>query len=135
MAYIRPLTSPEGLYVYETNEGIEFAYHKLPYSKDSCELIQHDSSDFRYFMKKIFKKQGNFTKSISHNKISITSDVYIDLKTGKPSKRNRDYYENYNDFIELRHCLKIENKEIFMWESTWECFYHRYVEQNFIKRR
>lgn len=143
MSYIRCTSNPEGLYVFESTEGLEF-YTDETNSADDRILV--NPKDFKNFIKKILKLDNYILdRPIKYKNISIKEvSVSIHKKTGKlkiwnkePSFRIMFGTLKHKSKYEWRtlHCLTIGGRDILMYKVTWDYFYNNYVDQELFNDR
>ena len=137
MSYIRCASNPEGLYVFESSEGLEF-YTDKTISADDRILV--NPKDFKCFFKKILKLDNYIIeKPIKYKNISIKEvNVSIHKKTKKLKIWNKEpsfktmfgtlKNESKYDWRTL-HCLTINGRNILMYKVTWDYFYNNYANQ------
>jgi hypothetical protein len=143
MSYIRSGSNPEGLYVFQSSEGLEF-YTSKTTSADNRILVS--PKDFQHFIKKIIKLNNYIIeKPIKYKNISIKEvNVSIHKKTRKlkiwnkePSFRTMFGTLKRDSKYEWRnlHCLTIGGKNILMYKVTWDYFYNNYANQELFNDR
>jgi len=143
MSYIRCGSNPEGLYVFESVEGLEF-YTDETISAD--DRILTNPKDFKNFIRKILKLDNYIAdRLIKYKNISIKEvSVSIHKKTGKlkiwnrePSFRIMFGTLKHKSKYEWRtlHCLTISGKNILMYKVTWDYFYNSFLNQELFNHR
>jgi hypothetical protein len=143
MSYIRCTSNPEGLYVFESTEGLEFSTDETT-SADDRILI--NPKDFKNFIRKILKLDNYIIeKPIKHKNISIKEvSVSIHKKTGKLKIWNKEpsfkvmfgTLKNKSKYKwDTLHCLTINGKNILLYKVTWDYFYNSYLNQELFNHR
>jgi len=143
MSYIRCTSNPEGLYVFESTEGLEFSTDETTSADDR---ILVDPKDFKNFIRKILKLDNYITeKPIKHKNISIKEvSVSIHKKTGKLKIWNKEpsfkvmfgTLKNKSKYKwDTLHCLTINGKNILLYKVTWDYFYNSYLNQELFNHR
>jgi hypothetical protein len=143
MSYIRCGSNPEGLYVFESTEGLEF-YTDETTSADDRILV--DPKDFKNFIRKILKLDNYIIeKPIKYKNISIKEvSVSFHKKTGKLKIWNKEpsfrvmfgTLKNESKYKwETLHCLTINGRNILLYKVTWDYFYNSYINQELFNHR
>lgn len=134
MSYIRSTSNPEQLWVWEdsSEKKLMFSWKNSNPQENPFETYC-SLSDFKTFMRKVFKKDNYLQDNevIKHKTISI-EEVWYSNKTNKiwrkelPRKNKTWRTHNFECLI----CLTVNGKQILMYDVTWKYLYSQYIEQN-----
>lgn len=119
MSYIRAYTNPEKLYVFESENGIEFWW-----GENINNQVVVNASDFMVFMLGVQKEYNYITfdpikyRNISIQEVWSTKDK---IYTKEPKKMVINFKVQYR--------LTIKKKHIYMYPVTWYDFYNEYFKQ------
>lgn len=136
MSYIRSGSNPEGLYILGSAEAIEFYWND---SRGSHQEAFCSHSDWNGFWKLFLEdeyldpERNEDEPSISFGDLSVREvpydfDQHIVLpEYPMPTAANPDAWKKRNIGFQVE--LKVGDKSIFMWRTTWQYLYENALQE------
>jgi hypothetical protein len=139
MSFIRSLSNPEGLYIYNTMEDLVWIHHSVKpplASKSSEDHIPHTFSvperDFLAIGRKWARNFWNYdTDEICRSGKLTVGEVHVFMDTGKKVHKgwvHRHFFERRSRRTEFLIKLAYGKHYVMMWRTTWHYIVHSILD-------